>query len=175
MIGSRQVAISGVLGAITVILGVTGLGFIPFPTLAGRATIMHIPVILAGILEGPLVGLFVGLIFGVFSLLQAGSPMIADPLIAIGPRLLIGVVAWAVYRLAESRNRTLGSSLAAVAGTLTNTAGVLGLALWRGYLPNVQSTLLIAVTHGIPEVVVAALLVPAIVRAIAWGGKKGTH
>lgn len=175
MIGSRQVAISGVLGAITVILGVTGLGFIPFPTLAGRATIMHIPVILAGILEGPLVGVFVGLMFGLFSFLQAGSPMIADPLIAIGPRLLIGVAAWAVFRLTGSRNQVVGASLAAVAGTVTNTAGVLGLALWRGYLPDLSSTLLIAVTHGVPEVVVAALLVPAIVRALVWRRKKGTN
>ncbi len=63
-------AIIGVLGAISIILGMTPLGFIPVgPT---RATIMHIPVIIGGaIMEGPLVGGIVGLIFGLFSMFQA--------------------------------------------------------------------------------------------------------
>ena len=63
---TRQLVISGLLGAIAIILGITRLGFIPVPTPAGHATIMHIPVILGGILEGPIVGALVGLIFGVY-------------------------------------------------------------------------------------------------------------
>ncbi len=45
-------AIVGVLGGLSIALGLTPLGFIPVggPT---RATIMHIPVIIGGILEGP--------------------------------------------------------------------------------------------------------------------------
>ena len=46
----RRMAIIGVLGAISIILGMTPLGFIPVgPT---RATIMHIPVIIGAIMEG---------------------------------------------------------------------------------------------------------------------------
>ena len=33
------------------------------PNLAGRITIMHIPVVLGGILQGPMVGGLTGLIF----------------------------------------------------------------------------------------------------------------
>ena len=68
-INVRKLTIIGVLGAISTVLGMTPLGFIPVgPT---RATIMHIPVIIGAIMEGPVVGGFVGLIFGLFSIFQA--------------------------------------------------------------------------------------------------------
>ena len=57
----------GVFGAICVVLGVTGLGLIPVPNLSGYATIMHVPVIIAAVLEGPVVGAFTGLIMGIYS------------------------------------------------------------------------------------------------------------
>ena len=46
---------AGLLVALTVILGTTGIGFLPVPTPAGAATLMHIPVILAGLVSTPLV------------------------------------------------------------------------------------------------------------------------
>ena len=60
---TRKMAVAGMLGAVAIVLSVTGLGMIPVPSLAGRATIMHVPVILAAILEGPAVGAFTGFIF----------------------------------------------------------------------------------------------------------------
>ncbi|HPM00094.1 MAG TPA: ECF transporter S component, partial [Bacillota bacterium] len=53
----RKLVIVGVLGGVSAILGMTPLGFIPVgPT---RATIMHIPVIIGAIMEGPVVGALV--------------------------------------------------------------------------------------------------------------------
>ncbi|GAB4114521.1 MAG: ECF transporter S component [Candidatus Caldatribacteriota bacterium] len=156
----RQITIAGMLGAIAIILGTTRLGFIPVPTPAGHATIMHIPAILGGILEGPVVGAIVGLIFGLYSFLNATNPIFADPLIAILPRIFIGVMAYYSYRL--FRKNVL---LAAVMGTLTNTIGVLGLATLRGYLP-LKASITIAWVHGTPEVVVAALLLIILVKAL---------
>jgi uncharacterized membrane protein len=88
-LNTRQIVISGLLVALALVLGVTGLGFIPVPTPAGAATLMHIPVELAGILEGPVVGSFVGLIFGLFTL-----RFLADPRVVIPARLLIGIVSY---------------------------------------------------------------------------------
>lgn len=157
---TRQMAISGMLGAIAIILGATRLGFIPVPTPAGHATIMHIPAILGGILEGPVVGALTGLIFGLYSFLNATNPIFADPLIAILPRIFIGVTAYYSYKyLRES------TVVAATVGTLTNTIGVLGLATLRGYLP-VKASTTIALVHGTPEVVVAILLVTILVKAL---------
>lgn len=97
----RRMAIIGVLGAISIILGMTPLGFIPVgPT---RATIMHIPVIIGAIMEGPLVGGIVGLIFGLFSMFQAYtnptpvSFVFFNPIVSIVPRVLIGIVTHYVY------------------------------------------------------------------------------
>src|SRR5256885_13300742 len=49
----RTVVVSGVLAAIQLALGFTGIGFIPLPT-SVNATILHIPAILAGVMEGPI-------------------------------------------------------------------------------------------------------------------------
>src|SRR3712207_9502563 len=82
---TRQVVVAGIIGGIALFLGATRLGFIPVPIpLIGNATIMHIPAVVGGALEGPVVGLLAGLIFGVFSFLSAESPIFANPLIEIG-------------------------------------------------------------------------------------------
>jgi uncharacterized membrane protein len=117
----RQIVISGLLGALTAAMGaIPGVGFIPIPfSPAGHATIMHIPVILAGILEGPVVGAFTGFIFGLFSLLNATLPFFKDPIIAFGPRILIGVFAYYAYKWIKERPARI------------IVTGVLGLALGR--------------------------------------------
>lgn len=99
----KKMAVVGVLGGISVALGLTPLGFIPIgPT---KATIMHIPVIIGAIMEGPVVGGLVGLIFGLFSILQAFmnptpiSFVFYNPLISVLPRILIGIVSYYVYVL----------------------------------------------------------------------------
>lgn len=106
----RKMTIIGVLGAISIMLGMTPLGFIPIgPT---KATIMHIPVIIGSIIEGPIVGGFIGLIFGLFSIFQAitnptpVSFVFYNPLISILPRVLMGVLSYYVYNFFENKNRT---------------------------------------------------------------------
>lgn len=98
----RRLTIIGILGAITAVLGSTPIGFIPIgPT---RATIMHIPVIIGAIIEGPIVGGFVGLIFGLFSIFQAvtaPTPVsfaFINPLVSVLPRILIGIISYYAYR-----------------------------------------------------------------------------
>lgn len=101
----KKIAIIGLLGSLTIILGLTPLGFIPVgPT---RATIMHIPVIIGAILYGPLVGGLTGLVFGLFSLFNAianptpTSFAFIHPLVSILPRILIGIVAYYIYQLTQ--------------------------------------------------------------------------
>lgn len=97
----KKITIVGVLGAISIVLGMTPLGFIPVgPT---RATIMHIPVIIGAITSGPLVGALIGMIFGIFSVFQAitnptpVSFVFLNPLVSILPRVLIGIVSYYSY------------------------------------------------------------------------------
>ena len=162
---TRKIVITGMLGAVSIILGTSGMGLIPVPTPAGNATIMHVPAILGGVLEGPVVGLLIGLIFGIFSFLRAPNPIFADPLVAILPRLLIGVFSYYVYVAIKGKNTNLALIVAGVIGTATNTILVLGMAVLRGYLP-LAAAASVAVLHGIPEMVVAAILVGLIGKAI---------
>lgn len=222
----RKIVVAGVLGAIITLLGYlgpAGPGFIPVPTPAQHATTLHVPVIIGGILEGPIVGLTLGFIFGIFSWLQAGVlgvVMFQDPLVAILPRLFIGITAWAAYVafrrtgkyaalilagsllvicgtfvywalsvnallagvigivllaliagfvfLALRENRELQALiLSAAVGTLTNTILVLTMLVVRGYLPP-EAALVAGLTNGIPEVIVACIIVVAVVGA--WKG-----
>lgn len=110
----RKIVVIAVLGAISAVFGMTPIGFIPVgPT---RATIMHIPVIIGAIMEGPIVGGFVGLIFGLFSVYQAlttPTPVsfaFLNPMVSIVPRVLIGVVTYYVYSTLRNlgKNKTMG-------------------------------------------------------------------
>jgi uncharacterized membrane protein len=222
----RKIVIAGVLGGIITLLGYlgpAGPGLIPVPTPAQHATTLHVPVIIGAILEGPIVGLVLGLLFGVFSWFQAGVQgvvMFQDPLVAILPRLFIGLTAWAAYVgfkktgkyaamalagclvvicgafvywtlavnvllavviavvflalvagfvfLALRENRELQALiLSAAVGTLTNTVLVLSMLVLRGYLPP-EAALVAGLTNGVPEIIVACIIVVAVVGA--WKG-----
>ncbi|MGM0400183.1 MAG: ECF transporter S component [Chloroflexota bacterium] len=106
--GIRRIVIAGLLLAITLLLVFTRIGMIPVPTPAGNATIAHIPAIIGGILEGPIVGLVIGMGFGFASFMSATIPMFKDPMVAILPRLMIGVTAsWIFLLLRVAKKRTL--------------------------------------------------------------------
>jgi len=93
----RKIAITGVLSALSVVFNFT-VGFITIPGLPVQITLMHIPVIVGAILEGPVAGAFIGLIFGLSSFYTATvSPLpiafaFLNPLVSVVPRILIGVV-----------------------------------------------------------------------------------
>jgi len=160
----RKIVVSGVLAAIAILLGWTRLGFIPVPTLAGNATIMHVPAIIGGVMEGWLVGGIVGTIFGIFSFLQATTPLFKDPLVAIFPRIFIGITAYFTYAGLKKANEYVALILAAIVGTLTNTVLVLGMAVIRGYLPLAAIPPIIP--QAIAEVIIAVIITLAVV--VAW-------
>jgi uncharacterized membrane protein len=176
---TRKIVITGVMGAISVLLGWTHWGLIPW--FGGISlTVMHIPAIIGAVLEGPVVGAGIGLIFGLFSMLQAAiapsSPSdvwFTNPILAVLPRLFIGPVAWLVWR-ALQRWQVPGLILAGIAGSLTNTVLVLGTIGLMGYLPWVALLGLVG-TNGILEAVASALLTLAVVaawRRIEYGRGK---
>ncbi|HHY77140.1 MAG TPA: ECF transporter S component [Clostridiales bacterium] len=171
----RKLVITGMLAGVSILLGSTPLGFIPVgPT---KATIMHLPVIIGAIMEGPVVAVGIGLIFGVFSMIQAVmaptviSFVFLNPLVAVLPRVLIGITAYYTYKATKS------AAASAAVGTLTNTVGVLGMiyvlygaqfaaAMGQDQTKAAALLLGIATTNGIPEVIVAVVVVTAVVSAL---------
>jgi uncharacterized membrane protein len=160
----RQIVIAGILGGIAIFLGATQLGFIPVPNIAGNATIMHVPAIIGGALEGPVVGLITGGIFGVFSFIQADNPIFTNPLVSILPRLFIGIVAWAVFVGLRRWSVDLAAATAGVIGSLANTVGVLTMAVLLGFLP--LALIPTIVPQAIAEAILAAVVTVIVVRGV---------
>jgi uncharacterized membrane protein len=178
---TRKIVVAGVMAAVAILLGVTRWGFIPW--FAGVSlTIMHVPVIIGAILEGPIVGLVIGLIFGLFSMIQAavapngpGDVIFTNPLISILPRLFIGPAAWLVWS-ALKRWKVVGLVAAGLAGSLTNSVLVLGMiGLLALYPWQVIGGVFVA--NSLPEMAVSALIVLFVVAAwwrIRVGKKEGS-
>lgn len=181
----RKLVTIGTLGGISIFLGITRLGFIPLVIF--NLTIMHIPVIIGALLEGPIVGGAIGLIFGLFSMYQnfiAPTSLtffiFLNPVIALTPRILIGIVSYYVYKLLKNKfkSKSLSIGIAAVFGTLTNSIGVLGLT-YLIYLERyaealniskdlVGSTLLgILFTNSLAEAIFSALIAIPIITIMS--------
>ena len=180
----RQMTMIGMLSAISIFLGITGLGFIPLPTM--RATIMHVPVIIGAIIEGPVVGALVGLVFGLFSMYQnftAPGPtsfIFWNTIIAIIPRVLVGIVAYYVYRTLYNKikKESISIAIASLLASFTNTAGVLSLAYLfylekysaaLGINPDTAAVAIagIGITNGIPEAIVSSVICVPVIIAIS--------
>lgn len=166
---TRKIVVAGVLGAIAVLLGWTHWGLIPWVG-GASLTVLHVPVIIGAVLEGPIVGAAIGLIFGLFSMLQAAiapsGPVdvwFTNPLLAVLPRLFIGPVAWAAYT-ALKRWPLAGMIAAGIAGSLANTILVLGMIGVLGFMPW-AAILPIAIANGLPEAGAATILTVLVVAA----------
>ena len=174
-LSTKKLTFIGMMGAITVILGLTPLGFIPVGLI--RVTTLHIPTILAGIFQGPIVGALTGLLFGLFSLFQnlnAPTPlsfMFYDPLVSVFPRIMIGIVSAYVYRLFSKHTKPyIALGAAGVLGTLTNTVLVLGIGgllhhrqiyeIMKIKAPIFLGT--IAATNLPPELILSAIITIAV-------------
>ena len=150
----RTMVLTALFTAIILIMAFTPLGLIDLPLI--KATILHVPVIIGGILLGPKAGAFFGLIFGLTSLFKnttapallsfAFSPLIPVPgagkgslwalVICFVPRILAGVLPWFVFRgllrlmgrgRAEGTVRTVALTVSGAVGAIVNTALVMGL------------------------------------------------
>ena len=186
---TRKLVVCGMLSAVSVVLGMTPLGIIPIGPLG--VTTMHLPAIIGAILEGPVVGGVIGLIFGLVSLYKAVSggsvlaPIMMNPLVSILPRILIGPAAYYAFRGLEklTNKHALSIGIGAIAGTLTNTAGVMGfiyILYAKQYAEAIgvdpaavgYTILGICATNGIPECIAAVVISVAVCLAVRGIGRR---
>ncbi|KXT87463.1 ECF transporter S component [Streptococcus oralis] len=144
-----------------------------------KPTIVHIPVIIASIIYGPRVGVTLGFLMGLLSLTvntvtilptsYLFSPFVPNgniysAIIAIVPRVLIGLTPYLVYTLLKNRT---GLIFAGAIGSLTNTVFVLGGIFFlfsNVYDGNIQKLLATVIsTNSIAEVLISAILTVTIV------------
>lgn len=170
----RKMTRVAMLAAIAIFMSLTPFGYIRLtPTL--KVTFMHIPVIIAAITDGIIGGVTVGLIFGLSSLVNNLStifaPIFINPMISIFPRIMIGVFSALTYK------KTKNAAITAIVGTATNTILVLSMiyifaaktfaSISKVAVGSLGKILIgIALTNGTLEVIVAAIIVTAIIKAL---------
>lgn len=184
------------LVAVELVLTFTPLGFIPLPMM--KATTLHIPVMIGAILLGPAAGGVLGAVMGLGSVVNntfmpGVTSFVFSPFYSVGefhgnvwslvvailPRVLIGVVAGWVYRALSRRNKQSIPALtvAGLAGSMTNTIGVMGLiyllfgqsyaaATGKPYELLFGAIMLVVGTNGVVEAIVAAVLVALITKPL---------
>lgn len=202
MKNTKNFTLTAMFLAILILLAVVPfLGFIPIGPI--NATTMHIPVIIASIVLGPKIGGFLGGVFGIISMIR--STVIISPLsfvfspvipvigtdqgswkailIAVIPRILIGIVPYFVFKLFKKKaetNKTMqtaGLFIAGFCGSVTNTVLVMSgifLLFKDAYaqamdidIETVFSVILgIIFTSGIVEALVAAFATVAVASVL---------
>lgn len=177
----RQLTVVGLLAAITVILGVTGFGFIRIPPI--NFTILHIPTLIGALVEGPRVGMVVGMIFGGYSIVQnimapnVMSFAFLNPIISVLPRMLIGPIAYYVFKTLPLKQNVIRIIIALFIATLMHTIMVMGLIYMIYAEPYAQANNLpvenvlnivlgVAIVHGPIEALGAVLVGTPIVVAL---------
>ncbi len=184
------------LGGIMVLMAFTPLGYIPLGFM--NATTMHIPVIIGGCILGVKAGAILGGLFGITSVIKATiqpniTSFVFTPfyslnpqfhgswtslVVAIVPRILIGVVAALVFKalLKVLKNQSVSLLAAGFLGSITNTIGVMGL-IWllfgeqyamasEASAPLYLVILGVVGTNGVPEAIVAAIITAAVGKAL---------
>lgn len=193
---TRYMALLAMLCGLLLVMGMTGIGFIPLPVI--KATTMHIPVILGAVLLGPKAGAVLGAVFGCCSIwantttpgllsfafspfmTTEGLPGVAKSLwIALGCRILFGWLAgvlWVLFRKILKREYAALPVTAAVA-TICHTLLVMGsiyfllsqqYAAAKNVAMNAVFGLIMGTVtaSGIPEAIAAAILVTVIGKAL---------
>ncbi len=185
---TRRLTTTALMAALTLVLGLTPIGFFTIPFTTIDITLMCLPVIIGAVVIGWREGLLLGLLFALTSLtkaLTAPSPLVAAllpyplalyPSIFL-PRLLIPLVAYGVWRLTTRLPKALGLSITAAVGSLTNTVFFLGMLYMLGAGPIAEqlgmttgavSALLagVVLSNGLPEAAAAVVLCVPVILAL---------
>lgn len=181
---SRRLAINAMLA--TLILVFT---LIPIPSpIVSTALLPLIPVLVGAQTEGYKTAGFLGFFFGLISLISAFvvptplSPAFYNPLVSIFPRICVGLMSCATFKLMERLWKDRGhkllrqstcSIIASIMGVVTNTALVLAM-IWAFYHGKTFGSTAITPEfmmglvgiNFVIEVVGSAILVPPIVIAV---------
>lgn len=193
---TRYMATLAMLCGVLLVMGMTGIGFIPLPAI--KATTMHIPVILGAVLLGPAAGAVLGAVFGLCSIwvnttapgvlafafspfmTTEGLPGVLKSLwIALGCRILLGVIAGWLWKGTKRlfKQDYLALPVTAAVSTICHTILVMGsiyllLAQQYAQAKNVALTAVFGLVmgtvtaSGIPEAIAAAVLVTVIGKAL---------
>lgn len=122
---AKNVAVLAVLLALTIVLQVFGLA-IPMPGGTSMSFVL-VPILLGGMLLGPVAGTFLGLVFGIITIfdplamtLMNYAPAITV-LTVVFKGLFAGLVPSLLFRLISRKNKYVAAYVAAISAPVCNT------------------------------------------------------
>ncbi len=186
---TKRLTLTAIFLAIIIVFSFTPLGFINLGFI--KATLVHIPVIIGGIVLGPRIGAFLGLSFGLLSmtintmtpsaLSFAFSPFIPvlgtnngslwAIFIALIPRILTGVVPYFIYKWLKSTNKVpekLSLFLSGVAASMVNTLLVMNL-IYLVFQDAYSQLKGVAIGSGLYKAVLSVIFINGVPEALVAG------
>lgn len=193
---TKSLTLLGVLMATQIVLTVTNIGMIPLPGVKATTLHIPVIVgaVLLGPQAGIILGMTFGLMSIVMNTIQPGlTSFVFSPFITIGdqggnwysiivalvPRILIGIVAYYTFNIMRKffKSKVAAYAVAGVMGALTNTVFVM-LGIYLFFAEPYAAVKEVAVSdlfgfimgiifaNGIPEAIIAGIVVPAISRPL---------
>lgn len=192
----RNLTMMSLFVAIEIVLLITPFGYLRIGPLS--ATLMHVPVIVCACVMSTKHGVMLGLLFGITSVINATmapgptsfafSPFVEiggfqggyqSLIVAILPRVLLGLISGSIYHLLIKKNvlDIYSAALSAGISTFIHTIMVLGLIIVFYATPyadaiGVANSALMAymgtvlLTNMIPEIIVAVLVNVALTKVL---------
>jgi len=175
---TRTLALTAILIAITLLLGLTPIGVIPLVPGFIEITIMCIPVIVGSLVLGWRSGLALGIIFGITTIFVAmtrsplGALLLSESIVKtivllLVPRALVPITAYLAYRALPVKHDGVKIGMASAVGSLTNT--VLFLTMLSGMFQSMVAAEVFtfaAFVNGSIETVLAVVVCVPVVRAL---------
>lgn len=182
----RQMCVLALFLAIEIIMYLTPIGYLRINALS--VTLMHVPVIILASTMGPAAGAFLGFVFGCTSVIGATmtpgiTSFVFSPFITVGgisgnffslvialvPRILLGVIAGYVFKFAKkyATNTPVAAGIAAAVATVCHTIMVLGLIVIL-FGPQYSQALGIsqAALNGVMAGVIGTNMIPEVIVAV---------
>lgn len=184
---TKDLTLNALFIAITLVLAlVPGLGMINIGFVS--ITIMHIPVIVAGVVLGYRSALINALAFGLAALFIAATrptglfdPLFINPLVSVLPRLIFGLAVVAIYNVMKkvTKNYAIRVAITAALSTFVHTIVVL-VAMYiaatgsgdPAILANLPGSVLVLITgvlasNGVAEIIASVVIATPVATALS--------
>lgn len=168
-----KLTLTSLLTALIILMSFTPLGYLNIGAVS--ITFMTIPVVVGAVTQGPVIGMFLGIVFGITSFIQAlkgdpfGSALLSiNPLftaiLCIVPRGLVGLFSGLIYKaISDKTNSKLSYIISSFSSGFLNTVFFVGLLLLfffkSDYIQSFGTT--------VPAVLTAMITFNAVIEWIA--------
>lgn len=158
-----------IISALCVALGVVlPYAFHAIPNSGSILLPMHIPVLICGLIAGPLYGMFVGILTPVASNLISGMPPAAYLLSMVCELAVYGLASGLFIRFIQTRNRRANIILSLIASMILGRIayGLMNMLIFRVGSYSMQIWLTSAFVTALPGILIQIFIIPILIFSL---------